>query len=57
MLKRRKNQRSTTGSEVRDILNDYVIERFFKLLAVQEIFHLRSVYPQPYAHEVAHAAK
>ena len=42
---------------MRDILNDYVIERFFKLLAVQEIFHLRSVYPQPYAHEVAHAAK
>ncbi len=55
----RLDQQSTTGSEVRDMLNDYVIERFFKLLAVQEIFHLRPLdpKPQPYAHEVAHAAE
>lgn len=55
----RLDQQNTTGSEVRDMLNDYVIERFFKLLAVQEIFHLRPVEPQPkpYAHEVVHAAE
>lgn len=34
----RLDQQTTTGSEVRDLLQPYVIERFFKLLAMQELF-------------------
>lgn len=34
----RLDQQTTTGSEVRDVLQPYVIERFFKLLAVREVF-------------------
>jgi len=33
----RLDQTSTTSSEVRDVLQPYVIERFFKILALQEI--------------------
>ena len=31
-------RQNTTGNNVREILNDYVIERFFKVLALQELY-------------------
>lgn len=47
----RLDQQTTTGSEVRDVLQPYVIERFFKLLAVREVFETRPAFlsrqPQP----------
>lgn len=59
----RLDEQNTTGSAVRDILNDYLVERFFKRLAVAEMFDplkskLREIgMPRRAVKEVIHAAE
>lgn len=53
---------NTTSSEVRDIMQQYVIERFFKILAVQEMVQIAclrvvSLFRRPLKAEAQHVAE